>query len=175
MIGKTIAVDDTRFIFQTNFSGDPVRDRFADSRRKANLLIPDPEQAKDLIKAGFKVRETRPRQDDDPDTFSPEYFVSVLLKYRNRAGQPVKYPPKVYLVSGNGEPVLLDEESVACIDQMRVKNVNVILNPYEYDPANGGVSLYVRTMYVEQDLDDDPYAERYRRRREEDEDEVDPF
>ena len=56
-----------------------------------------------------------------------------------------------------------------------MKNVNVILNPYEYDPANGGVSLYVRTMYVEQDLDDDPYAERYRRRREEDEDEVDPF
>ena len=72
MIGKTIAVDDTRFIFQTNFSGDPARDRFADSRRKANLLIPDPEQAKDLIKAGFKVRETRPRQDDDPDTFTPE-------------------------------------------------------------------------------------------------------
>lgn len=170
MIGKTIAVDDTRFIFQTNFSGDPSRDRFADGRRKANLLIPDPEQAKDLIKAGFKVRETRPRPDDDPDEFIPEYFVPVLLKYRNRAGQMVKYPPKVYLVSGRGEPVLLDEESVACIDQMRVKNVNVILNPYEYDPVNNGVSLYVRTMYVEQDLDDDPYAERYRRRMDEDED-----
>ena len=67
MIGRTIAVDDTRFIFQTNFSGDPARDRFADARRKASLIIPDPEQAKDLIKAGFRVRETRPRQDDDPN------------------------------------------------------------------------------------------------------------
>lgn len=173
MIGRTIAVDDTRFIFQTNFAGDPAKDRFADSRRKANLLIPDPEQAKDLIKAGFKVRETRPRPDDDPNDFIPEYFVTVLLKYRNRMNQPVKYPPKVYLVSGNQEPVLLDEDSVECIDNMRIKNVNVILNPYEYDPVNNGLSLYVRTMYVEQDLDDDPYAARYRNRQEEYEEE--PF
>ena len=90
MIGRTIAVDNTRFIFQTNFAGDPTKDRYADSRRKANLLIPDPEQAKDLIKAGFKVRETRPREDDDPRDFKPDYFVSVLLKYRNKSGQIVK-------------------------------------------------------------------------------------
>ena len=132
MIGRTIAVDDTRFIFQTNFAGDPSKDRYADSRRKANLIIPSAEQAKDLIKAGFKVRETRPRPDDDPKDFTPEYFIPVLLKYRNRIGQPVKYPPKVYLVSGNCEPKLLDEDSVGSIDQMRVKNVNVILNPYEF-------------------------------------------
>lgn len=175
MIGRTIAVDDTRFIFATNFSGDPTKDRFADSRRKANLLIPDPEQAKDLVKAGFKVRETRPRPDDDPNEFVPEYFVTALLKYRNCAGQPVKYPPKVYLVSGDKEPVLLDEDSVSCIDSMRVKNVNVILNPYEYDPANNGLSLYIRTMYVEQDLDDDPYAARYRSRQDDRYDEEDPF
>lgn len=167
MIGRTIAVDDTRFIFQTNFAGDPTKDRFADSRRKANLIIPDAELAKEMIKAGIKVRETHPRQDDDPNDFVPEYFVTVLLKYRNRVGQPVKYPPKVYLVSGDSKPVLLDEESVNCIDQMRVRNVNVILNPYEYDPVNNGVSLYVRTMYVEQDLDDDPYASRYSGRGEE--------
>jgi len=165
MIGRTIAIDDTNFIFKTNFTGDPTRDRFGDSRRKANVLIPDPEQAKDLIKAGFKVRETRPGPDDDPSEFVPEFFIPVLLKYRNRMDQPVKYPPKVYLVSGDGEPVLLNEETVHCIDEIRVKNVNVILNPYEYDPANNGLSLYVRTMYVEQDLDDDPYAARYRSRR----------
>ena len=175
MIGRTIAIDDTRFIFQTNFAGDPSKDRFADSRRKANLVIPDPEQAKDLIKAGFKVRETKPRLDEDPMDFIPEYFVLAVLKYRNRLGQPVKYPPKVYLVSGDNDPVLLDEDSVSCIDNMRVKNVNVILNPYEYDPVNNGMSLYIRTMYVEQDLDDDPYASRYRARHETDDEEEIPF
>ena len=90
MIGKTIAVDNTRFIFQTNFSGDPANDRFNDARRKASIVIPDPEQARDLIKAGFKVRETRPRQDDDPQSFVPEYFVTGVLMYRTRSGAPVK-------------------------------------------------------------------------------------
>lgn len=173
MIGKTIAIDDTRFIFATNFSGLPENDRFGDTRRKANVLIPDPEQAKDLIKSGFKVRETKPRQDDDPDEFVPDYFVTAVLKYRNRNGLPVKYPPKVYLVSGDADPILLDEETVGQIDAMRIKNVNIILNAYEYDPVNNAYSLYIRTMYVEQDLDDDPYAARYRSRRQAMDDEYD--
>lgn len=165
MRNGNIAIDNTRFIFGTNFSGNPENDRFGDSRRKANIVIPDPEQAKDLIKQGFRVRETRPREDDDPSEFMPEYFVQAVLKYRDRFDKPVKYPPRVYLVSDGGDPVLLDEDSVEQIDNVRVKNVNVVLTPYQYDPVNNGMSLYIRTMYVEQDLDDDPYAQRYRRRR----------
>lgn len=161
MQNNVIAVDDTNFIFATNFSGNPDNDRFNDSRRKANILIPNPAQAIELRNEGFNVRETSPREDDDPANFNPEYFVQALLSYRKRNGQPVKYPPKVYLVVGNSEPLLLDEESVACLDQIRVKNVNVILNRHEHDT---GVNLYIRTMYVEQDLDDDPYAARYRNR-----------
>ena len=90
MLTNTIAIDNTRFIFHTNFSGDPNNDRFGDSRRKANIVIPDPEQAKDLMKAGFKVRETNPRPDEDPRDFVPEYFVTGILMYRTRGGSPVK-------------------------------------------------------------------------------------
>lgn len=165
MIGNAIAIDNTRFIFPTNFAGDPQKDRFGDARRKCNIIIPDPEQVRDLIKAGFTVRETKPRPDDDPAKFQLEYFVPAILKYRNRNGMPVKYPPRVYLVNENNEPVLQSEETVALLDDMRIRNVNVILNPYEYDPANHGMSLYIRTMYVEQDNDADPYAAMYRRRR----------
>lgn len=163
MMKSTICIDDTRFIFDTNFSGNPDGDRFGDSRRKANIIIPDIEQAKELTKAGFKVRETRPRPDDDPDEFRPEYFVTAILKYRDRSGKSVKYPPHVYLVSGDADPVLLGEEDVHRLDEIRVKNVNVVLNPFVYDPDNDKKNLYIRTMYVEQDLDDDPYAARYRR------------
>ena len=60
-----------------------------------------------------------------------------------------------------GTPILLDEDTVGTIDKIRVKNVNVVLNPYEYDPIKKAVSLYVRTMYVEQDMDDDPFKNRY--------------
>lgn len=176
MIGKTITIDNTRFIYQTQFSGDPQKDRFGDARRKCNILIPDIEQVRDLIKAGFTVRETRPRQDEDLSEFQPEYFVTAILKYRNRNGMPVKYPPKVYLVNEKDEPVLQNEETISLLDDMRIRNVNVVLNPYEYDTAKHGMSLYIRTMYVEQDIEDDPYADIYRRRREEmDERELTPF
>lgn len=161
---KRITIDNTRFIFATNFSGNPANDRFADGRRKCNLLIPDPEQARDLMKQGVKVRETRPHEDEDPNEFVPEFFVTALLKYEDRAGNKVKYPPKVYLVVDDNPPVLLDEEMIDTLDQIRAKNVNVILNAYEYDPIGHQKSLYIRTMYVEQDMDDDPYAARYARR-----------
>ena len=46
-----IALDNTRFIFMTNFSGDPARDKWGDDRRKANIIIPSEDQAKDMTKA----------------------------------------------------------------------------------------------------------------------------
>lgn len=163
---ERIALDDTRFIFTTNFSGDPKRDRFGDGRRKANIIIPSEQQAKELTKAGFKVRQTKPPEDAGLD-WVPEYYILAQVKYRKNNGEAVKYPPNVYLVTPGNDPVLLNEETIGCLDQIRVKNVNVILNPHEYDGANGsGLSLYVRTLYVEQDMDDDPYAARYRRQNE---------
>lgn len=177
MISKTIAIDNTHFIYQTQFSGDPTKDRFGDARRKCNILIPDMEQVRDLIKAGFTVRETKPHQDTDLSKFEPEYFVTAILKYRDRNGVAVKYPPKVYLVNENYEPVLQTEETVAILDDVRVRKhgVNVILNPYEWDRNTHAMNLYVRTMYVEQDQESDPYAAIYRRRKERVQTEEEPF
>lgn len=159
---ERINIDDTRFIYTTNFSGDPKRDSFGDSRRKANIIIPDEARAKELLKMGFKVKNTKPRKDDpNPEAFVPEYYVMVQTKYRKRDGEPVKYPPNIYLVVPGNEPVALTEETVGCLDNIMVKNVNVVLNPRQ-DENGEEYSLYVRTMYVEQDMDDDPYAARYR-------------
>ena len=169
-----IAIDNTRFIFSTNFAGDPKNDRFGDRRRKATVIIPDAAMAKELVKEGVNVRATKPREDDDPETFEPEYYVSVLLNYCDRNNMPVKYPPKVYLVSDGQPPVLLDEDDVGMLDTLRVGNVNVVLNPYEYDPVEGRKTLYIRVMYVEQNLEDDPYAARYRNRAQSAEEEL-PF
>ena len=105
---RTIQVDNTRFIFRTNFEGDPKKDKYGDSRRKACLVIPSEEQAKDIMKMGFKVSRTNPRQNDDPETFEPEYFVTVIAQYRKRDGNPVKYPPKVYLVQEDGTKTKID-------------------------------------------------------------------
>lgn len=154
-------IDNTRFVYKTNFSGDPERDRFADKRRKCNILIPDPEQVKDLIKMGVKIRQTTPTSNDDPDTFVPDSFVTAVVAYRNKYNEPLEYLPKVYLVVHDRPPRLLSEETISELDFIRVKNVNVILNAREYDPVNHLKSLYIRTMYVEQDVEDDPYASLY--------------
>lgn len=158
-----VSIDDTKFIYETNFAGDPAKDHFGDSRRKCNIVIPDPKQAEEMLEKGYRVKKTKPGPDDDPDDYVPTYFVQAVLKYRDRYGKELKYPPKIYLVNADNEPVPLDEESVKCLDSIRASNVNVILNAWETD--DGSYSLYIRTMYVEQDFDDDPYAARYAKRR----------
>ena len=163
---KLICIENTRFIFKTNFSGDPNRDRFGSSARKGNILIPNIDQARELMAEGFNVKQTRPRPGEE-ENFRPEYYVSVTANYNTN------WPPRIYLVSGNAEPRLLDESTLNLIDMCRVKNVNVVLNPYHNQRLRTS-SLYVRTMYVEQDLESDPFASRYYRSDEEDPDNV-PF
>lgn len=157
---KLIAIENTKFIFRTNFFGDPDRDTYGSDARRANIIIPDEEQAQQLIEQGFNVKVTRPREGAE-EGFIPEYFVAIGVNYESN------WPPKIYLVSGEAEPVLLNEESVGCLDMCQVQNVNVVLNPYQ-NQRTGRKSLYVRTMYVEQDINDDPFASRYRRRADDD-------
>lgn len=156
-----IYIENTRFIFETNFSGDPRRDTFGSTMRKANIIIPTKEQADDLAAAGFKVKCTKPHEGEE-EGFIPRYFVPIIAGYRNRFGEPVKYPPRIYIVCGDTDPELLNEDNVSRIDEILVSNVNVTLNP-RHDEEKDTHTLYIRNMYVEQDIDDDPYAARYRR------------
>lgn len=160
MARKVISLENTRFIHRTNFQGDPERDKYHSAARQATIVIPDPLLAEDMIDDGFNVKMTRPREGEE-EGYIPAYYVKVFVNYA------VKWPPKVYLVTGNNPPVLLDEESIKTIDEIRVKNVNVVLTSREWSP--GKYSLYVKTMYVEQDLETDPFAARYARRNDDDE------
>ena len=117
---KLIAIENTKFIFRTNFSGDPDRDTYGSDARRANIIIPDIRQAQMLIDEGFNVKVTKPREGEE-DGFVPEYFVAIGVNYDSN------WPPKIYLVSGNANPVLLDEESVSSLDMCQVQNVNVVL------------------------------------------------
>ena len=158
---RLISIENTKFIYKTNFSGDPERDSFGSDARKVNIIIPDQEQALDLLDAGFNVKRTKPKPGEE-EGFVPTYYISVNINY------DTEWPPKIYLVSGDAEPLELDEESINVLDTCYVLNVNCVLNPYS-NKMTGRKSLYVRTMYVEQDIEEDPFANRYRRARAEDE------
>ncbi len=148
---KLISIENTRFIFETNFSGDPRRDKFGSDKRYCNIVIPE-QLAEELIDEGFNVRSTDPKDGE----YEKTYFVKATVNYDS------KFPPRIYLVSGDNPPALLDSESVCNIDTMYIRNVNVILSKY-YNAKTDKWSLYVRTMYIEQELDSDPFAARYRR------------
>lgn len=159
-----VIVENGKFIFDTNFAGDPKKDRFGSDERKANLVIPDIDLARELIDDGFNVRLTKPRVGEE-EGFVPRYFVKVKLNYKST------WPPKVYLVTDKDKSVLLDEESVACLDDIWVDRVNAVLNRYE---GPNGKSLYVKSMEVYQKVDDDPISAKYRRRNRDEEEEI-PF
>lgn len=153
MKNKIISIEDTKFIFKTNFSGDPDRDSFGSDRRNCNIILTSKDQADMLAERGFNVKCTKPKEGEE-EGFNPIYFVNASINYESQ------YPPKIYLVTGGNIPVLLNEDTVSRIDRIYVTNVNVTLNPY-FNAKNGRWSLYVDTMYVEQDADNDPFASRY--------------
>ena len=159
-----VIVENGKLIFDTNFAGDPKKDRFGSDERKANLVIPDIDLAMELIDDGFNVRLTKPRVGEE-EGFVPRYFVKGKLNYKST------WPPKVYLVTDEDKSVLLDEESVACLDDIWVDRVNAVLNRYE---GPNGKSLYVKSMEVYQKVDDDPISAKYRRRNRDEEEEI-PF
>ena len=139
---QKVNIDDTRFIFTTNFSGDPSRDRFGSDKRRVNV----------------KVRQTNPNPErtyDEP--FVPTYFVPVTINMDS------KWPPHIYWVTTSGKRLLCNMDTISQLDFIRVKNVCLQANLVEKRNTPGEYSLYADVMYVEQDADADPYAERYAR------------
>ena len=164
---NTYSIENTQFAYRSNLGGDPTRSKYADDRRLATFIVPD-KMVNDFVQNGVRVKQTRPgRNHPNPEEFEPVNFVQAQAKYKNQKGEAVKYPPKIYLVCGNSEPQLLDEEDLELIDRIPIKNVKVVLNEYHRNPTDPP-SLYIRVMYVEQDMDAeiydydyDPFASEY--------------
>lgn len=85
-----VNIDNTRFIFDTNFSGDPNRDRYGSSRRRVNVVIPTEEQARQLIEMGLNVKQTKPNPNyiyDEP--FVPTFYVPVTVNMGLEFNRPL--------------------------------------------------------------------------------------
>lgn len=141
-----LQIDNARIIFK-NFEGKG--DKFnREGDRNFSLLIEDPDTADALIKEGWNVR-IKPGRDDDEGPFMR---LPVKVKFTD-------YGPNVYLVSG-GRRVELDEESIACLDNIDIESVDMDIRPYDWE-VNGkaGRTAYLQSMEVIQRID--RFAARY--------------
>ena len=140
-----LQIDDARIIFR-NFAGAASKFNRAGERNFA-LVIDDEMIADELIKDGWNVK-IKPGRDEDE---APFMYLPVKVKFNDRG-------PAVYLVTG-GKRNRLDEESVACLDDVDILSVDMDIRPYDWVIQEGtpdeksGRTAYLQSICVTQEID----------------------
>lgn len=139
-------IDGRQIIFK-NFEGRG--DKFnREGDRNFSLRIDDENTADAMVKEGWNVRIKEGRDEDE----GPFMRLPIKVKFTN-------YGPNVYLRTGNRVNEL-NEESIACLDNIEIDSVSMDIRPYDWD-VNGrtGRTAYLQSMEVVQRID--RFAARY--------------
>lgn len=135
-----LQIDDARIIYR-NFSGEGSKfNREGD--RNFSIIIDDPSIADELVAQGWNVKIREPREEGN----DPFIHLPVKVKFNDRG-------PNVYLQSGRNR-IRLDEESISCLDNVDIINVDLDIRPYDWE-VNGktGRTAYLHSMCVTQEVD----------------------
>ena len=141
-----LQIDDARIIYR-NFAGAGSKYNREGDRNFA-VIIPEKEMADALIADGWNVKIKPPRDEDD----DPFMFLPIKVKFNDRG-------PNAYLQTG-ARMNRLDEESIACLDDVDIISVDMDVRPYDWE-VNGkaGRTAYLQSIKVIQEID--RFAARY--------------
>ena len=141
-----LQIDNCRIVYR-NFAGRG--DKFnREGDRNFAIVIPDEDLANRLIDEGWNVKIKPPREEDD----DPFMFLPIKVKFNDRG-------PNAYLQTGT-KMNRLDEESIACLDDVDIISVDMDVRPYDWE-VNGkaGRTAYLQSIKVIQEID--RFAARY--------------
>ena len=139
MVKNNITIENARIGFR-NFSGKEGKYNPEGNRNFCVFL--DFEVATELEELGWNVRWLQPRDDQD----EKQGYLQVAVNFEN-------IPPKIIMISSRGKSVL-DAESVSLLDWAEIKEIDLIIRPYNWTLQKGskneksGVKAYVKSMYI---------------------------
>lgn len=130
-----------------NFSG--VAGPYNEAGERSFCVFLEKDLADKLADDGWNVR-CKPSK-SDPEELTCYLEVKVEFRFT---------PPKIVLITGNEQQPLV-ESSVSVLDWSDIKNVDLVINPYNWQRDNAsGVKAYLKTMYVT--LSEDVFSEKYK-------------
>lgn len=146
MVEGKIRIENARIIFR-NFSGAP--DKFnKDGGKRGFSVVIDEEFGRKLIDDGWTLKPLKPRD----DTEEPKFHLPVKVAFGN-------FPPKIVMIKGKHK-TNIDEGTVSLLDWADIKNVDLVLTPYNWEYAGrSGVTAYLKTMYVT--IEEDEFEGKY--------------
>lgn len=143
---KNICINDAKLIFR-NFKGKG--DKFNPEGRRTFGVVLDSETAQDLQEEGWHVKFLKPRDDEE----EPTPYLPIRVNYKT-------IPPQIYMVTKK-KKTLMDESTVGTLDNAELKEVDLVISPYNWEMANGdsGITAYLKTGYFT--IVEDPFYEKY--------------
>ena len=141
----TLALEGVQLLFR-NFAGRE-REYNSEGDRNFSVLL-DPETAKNMIDAGWRVKQLKSREEDEPG----DYHIKVNVNYKKGR------PPRVVLVT-SGSRTDMGAEEVEMLDFAEIKNADLVLNGWWSDMAGGGYSAFLKTAYIT--IAEDEFSDKY--------------
>jgi hypothetical protein len=144
---NTVMMEGVRIVFR-NFAGKEGQYNREGDRNFAVLL--DDTVANSMAEDGWNVKWLKPREEEADE--SAQAYLQVSVSYKGR-------PPRIVLITSRGRSNL-GEDQVEMLDWADIKNVDLIVRPYEWTVnQKTGIKAYLQSIYVT--IEEDPLELKY--------------